>query len=203
MRAVPEPLVRPLSSDDMRAAVATLARAFIADPVTSFIIPKEARRAEHLRRLFGVFCSVQLRNGEVLGADGTAAVALLAPPCRWKVPTADIARNAHHIVRIFGTKTVRQLGLLTALEKHHPTAPHWYLEFLASDPARRGQGLASALIGTMLQRCDDEGLPAYLENSNDANLAFCRRHGFEVTGTFEIPHGGPRMWFMWREPRPS
>ena len=47
---------------------------------------------------------------------------------------------------------------------------------------------------------DADGMPVYLESSNERNLAWYGRHGFEVTGEVVIL-GGPRIWPMWREPR--
>jgi ribosomal protein S18 acetylase RimI-like enzyme len=35
-------------------------------------------------------------------------------------------------------------------------------------------------------RCDQEGLPAYLESSNPRNISLYRRHGFEVMGEIQI-----------------
>jgi len=53
----------------------------------------------------------------------------------------------------------------------------------------------------ILERCDAEGLPAYLEATKEKNVGFYRQHGFEVTDRLELPNGGPMMILMWREPQ--
>ena len=62
--------------------------------------------------------------------------------------------------------------------------------------------IGSALLTPILQQCDRETTPAYLESSKESNIPFYRRHGFEVTGTVDLPGGGPRVWPMWRDPQP-
>jgi hypothetical protein len=52
----------------------------------------------------------------------------------------------------------------------------------------------------MLERCDREGVPAYLESSKDENLPFYERHGFAATGTLHLPLGGPPIRKTWRSP---
>ena len=68
----------------------------------------------------------------------------------------------------------------------HPTEPHWYLPMIAMDPALQSRGYGSALLRAALARCDEDGLPAYLESSNPRNISIYRRHGFEATGTIQV-----------------
>jgi ribosomal protein S18 acetylase RimI-like enzyme len=87
------------------------------------------------------------------------------------------------------------------MEQRHPhDRSHWYLFILGTEPAAQGQGLGSALLAQALARVDADRMPTYLESSNEGNLAWYGRHGFEVTSEVVIP-GGPRIWPMWREPR--
>ena len=78
--------------------------------------------------------------------------------------------------------------MLGDLEKLHPSEPHYYLEFIGTDPAHQGKGMGTQLITPMVERCDTEGVPAYLESSNLRNVPFYARHGFEQVGRKRFDH---------------
>lgn len=53
----------------------------------------------------------------------------------------------------------------------------------------------------VLERCDREGTPAYLEASSARSRGLYERLGFTFTGrAVDLPEGPP-MWPMWREPQ--
>jgi ribosomal protein S18 acetylase RimI-like enzyme len=204
---VSDPTVRSATSADAQGAGTTLAAAFHDDPVISYLLPDAERRPARATRFFALMARIQLGLGHVYvrnqSGDGPPdGVAIWAPPGHWKIPTTTIVRTMPELTRVFGAKTPRSLGVLTTMEKRHPAEPpHWYLEFVGTAPSRRGQGVATAVLAPVLERADAEGVPAYLENSNEVNLGLYARLGFEVTGTFAVAKGGPTMWSMWREPR--
>jgi GNAT superfamily N-acetyltransferase len=88
-----------------------------------------------------------------------------------------------------------------AIEQVHPPEPHWYLALVGTEPAHQNHGVGAALLAPVLERCDRDFTPAYLESSKEDNLSFYMRLGFEVTKPVDLPSGGPRIWPMWREPR--
>jgi len=95
----------------------------------------------------------------------------------------------------------RFLRLLALVESKHPgERPHWYLPALGVEPRSQGRGLGSRLMFPVLERCDLQGLPAYLEASSPRNRALYERHGFEVSEELRLPGDGPPLWLMWREP---
>jgi len=105
------------------------------------------------------------------------------------------------VVAILGEEeAMAKLAALAPLLEAHPHTPHWYLAFVGTRPEGRGRGLASRLIAVVTDRCDAEGIPAYLESSDPANVPLYERHGFAVTGEVDI-EGGPTIPLMWREPR--
>jgi GNAT superfamily N-acetyltransferase len=64
----------------------------------------------------------------------------------------------------------------------------------------QGRGLGAALLAPVLERCDGERKPAFLEASSPRNRALYERHGFEVMEEFALGRDAPPQWRMWREP---
>ncbi len=183
------------------ALAAALARAFMDDPLIEWLMPSEARRMRSLERFFGQELRLAHRKGRALTTTGGGAAALWYPPDRWKLGIGDIVRSAPVDLVAFGPRRLpRALAVLGAMEAVHPAEPHWYLSVIGTDPAHQGSGAGGALVRAMTDRCDAEGLPAYLESSKESNHAFYARFGFEVVGEIPTPGGGPMQWALWREP---
>jgi GNAT superfamily N-acetyltransferase len=70
---------------------------------------------------------------------------------------------------------------------------------VATDPDHQGRGLGAQILKPVLETCDREGVPAYLESSNPRNLPFYYRQGWIQTGEIVIPEG-PTLFPMWRQP---
>ncbi|MHB1137767.1 MAG: GNAT family N-acetyltransferase [Microthrixaceae bacterium] len=191
--------VRPAAHDEWRRLGAILADAFDDDPVWMWICPDPVRRRRHLGQLFAQVIRPHVRRDTAWTTDALEGGAVWAAPGEWKAGPSDVARSLVPALRAVGLRHARaRLGALPAMERGHPTEPHWYLEILAARSDLRGRGVGSALIAPMIERCDADGLPAYLESSKYENLAFYHRFGFEVTEEVVIAHGCPPMWRMWR-----
>ena len=197
--------VRPAAHDDIPDLAGVLGRAFHDDAIWAWLVPDADRRV----RLIDGYMEVLLRKlyfrlpGRHVSTTSTrAGVAMWVEPDCWRVPILRALPAAPGMIRIFGLRTLARLGgFLSAIEKHHPKEPHWYLEGLGTDPPHQRTGVGSALMQPILDRCDREGLPAYLETQKLENVAYYRRHGFEVREELDLPKDGPHVWLMWREPR--
>jgi ribosomal protein S18 acetylase RimI-like enzyme len=196
--------VRKATLADAPRLAQALASAFQDDLVITWVFPDEHRR----RAVLPAFMAFRLRklafpHDEVwMTAGGAAAAVWLPPPGRWQLSRVQRLRLLPALVRFLGLRTVSVLGGLERMEARHPhDRSHWYLFILGTEPAAQGQGLGSTLLAQMLARVDADGMPAYLESSNERNLALYGRHGFAVTDEVAIP-GGPRIWPMWRQPHP-
>ena len=130
--------------------------------------------------------------------------AVWAPPEGWRVPPTVAVRQAPSMVRVFGRQLALALRTRLRMEgRHPPKPPHWYLAIMGVDPQWQGRGLGSKLMRPALETLDAQGMPAYLEASTPRSRALYERHGFAVTGEFNLPAGGPTLWQMWREPTGS
>jgi len=182
----------------------SLANAFYDDPAISWMVPDDERRRRVGPMGFGAWLTkIYLPKNEVYTDPDRKAGALWAPPGKWRMSVGVQLRLAPAMVRIVGLKRMPLiLKGLAMMDKHHPDdRPHWYLAVLGTDPEYQGKGLGSSVMQPVLERCDADGVGAYLESSKEANIPFYRRHGFEVTGELHLPDGPP-LWPMWRDPQP-
>jgi GNAT superfamily N-acetyltransferase len=195
---------RPLvaRADQWRALGEVLGRGFWDDPVWSWICPDPIRRRRHLGAAFASVIRHRVLEGTAWTTPALAGGAVWAGPDDWRTRPADTARMALPLLRAIGPRGIpERLRALARMEAAHPTEPHWYLEILATEPEARGRGVGTLLLEPMIERCDREGVPAYLESSKEENIPFYARFGFEVTSEITIGDDAPRLWAMWRPSR--
>jgi GNAT superfamily N-acetyltransferase len=188
-------VIRQATAGDVPALSASLARAFHDDPVARWALPSERRRPKQNARFYRERLRTLLAEEMVFCDEDRRGAALWAPHDRWRSPPGELFR-----MRIVTRRSLSFLVGAHRIEQAHPREPHYYLNILGVEPSAQGEGLGSQLMQPMLDRCDREGVPAYLESSKERNLAFYGRHGFRVTGELRFPLGGPPLWLMWRDP---
>lgn len=192
--------VRIAAAADVPMIARTQMRAFFDDPLITWMLPHDdfERRAT---LLFDCMVRASLVHLATYTTDDSVCTAVWAPPGKWEFSDEQLEMMAGPFADAAGDRVERALGAFAELAAVHPREPHWYLEGLGTHPDWQRLGVASAVLAPILRRCDDEGLPAYLETQKEANVPFYRRHGFEVTRTEQLSNGAPKMWLMWREAR--
>ena len=197
------PTVRRATESDVDAMAAQLAATFFDDPVTSHIFNRASRREAGLRAYFGTQMRADyLPFGGCYTTDDYAGAAIWAPAGKPLLTGLKGVVTMFRVLPYVAHNLVTTLRILNLVEGMHPHEPHWYLATLGTAVDRQGTGVGSALMRPVLEHCDADGLPCYLESSKERNVPFYRRHGFEVTGEIALPKGGPPVWPMWRDPRP-
>jgi len=190
--------------DDARKLARLMAAAFAADPVMNWIARRGARRAAGLERFFfWILTSRAIPLGEVWMAPTGGVAAVWLPP--HTPPTAggflEQIRLLPMFLRLCGfPRLLRGQAMGDAMERHHPSDPHFYLAFIAVAPRLQGLGLGSVLLETTIRRIDAQGAAAYLENSNPRNMRLYERAGFVSRGNIAPPEAPPLI-AMWRDAR--
>jgi ribosomal protein S18 acetylase RimI-like enzyme len=194
--------LRRVTGADLPVLSTVLARAFLDDPVAGWAFPAERQRLKALERFQGTRMRQLLGEQEVWTDSDRRCAALWAPPGHWKMSLGEVAAMLPAFMhpRLIWRMPIAAVGWEKLEQRHPHEPPHWYLAVLGTDPSAQGQGLGSAVMGPVLERCDADGVGAYLESSKESNIAFYSRHGFQVTEEIRLL-AGPPMWKMWRDPR--
>jgi GNAT superfamily N-acetyltransferase len=194
--------VRKATLADVPRLAVALARAFDSDPPMRWFLSDAATRVERARRLFDVMLRrVHMTRDYCYTTADVVGGALWVPPGTWRLGVVDQVALLPGMLRVFGRSLGRAQRGLTVMESGHPSAPHYYLDSLGVAPEWQGKGLGSALMVPVLERCDNERMPAYLNAGSPRSRELYKRHGFHVTEEFRLPDDGPPLWRMWRDPK--
>lgn len=200
------PLVRAERAGEPDDIAGVLADAFVDEAGLNYWLRQDQRKDHARRAFFDAVVRNALNpkrdiwvaetNGKMAGAAVWLAPGLRAFDFPWwrelfYMPLfLSIAGGA-------GMRRAQELG--RRLDSHHPSVPHAHLQFLGVSNTAQGQGIGSVLLKETLAPLDRSGTVAYLEASTKRNVALYARHGFEVTGDFELP--ALHFWCMTRMPR--
>jgi GNAT superfamily N-acetyltransferase len=177
--------------------VHALVLAFVRDPVMRWLYPEAESYLAHFPGFARAFGGPAFESGTAWLSDDRGGAALWLPS---GVQPDGEAIEEHFARSVDASKASIVEEVLEEMAVHHPQEPHWYLAIIGVDAAHQGKGLGARLLQGALARCDEEGLIAYLESSNPANLSLYERHGFRVMA--EIRKGdAPPIFPMLRPAR--
>ena len=192
-------MVRLATDSDIRRISLSFARAFFDDPVWRWFIPPDDFVGRMMSFGNGVLRHSAIPNGTVFTTDDGVSAAIWTQPGHQDTSEVETAL-ATTFASCFGTNLERFLEGVGLMAARRPAVGHWYLAGMATHPDWQGQGLATSVMRPILERCDAENIPSYLEATKERNVSFYRRLGFEVTGMLDLSSTGPRLYLMLRKP---
>lgn len=184
---------RRASALDVPELSNVMASAFAEDPVLSWCYPDPSRRRRILPALFEATVEATLAGDEVYTTEDHLAGAICMPPGA----TTDEEQLAQTVEKVSGDYAPRVFQLLELMDAEHPTTPHFYVNFIGTRPEHQSRGIGSALLEHLLEPCDRNRVPAYLEATSEHNKRLYLRHGFRIGGEVRLPRG-PSLWPMYR-----
>lgn len=199
------PTIRPARREDIPALAQVMARAFAQDPFFSWFAGPGPGVPERMRTGWnGLLRHASAGLTATYTTTDLAGAAMWIPPGGKASTTLDSLRLTPTLIRLTGWSRLREVAsVLETMESrrhHHLAEPHAYLSALGVDQGRQGQGIGSALVRPMLDRCDRDGIPAYLETATARNVVLYERLGFETVERLTIPGTDVSGWLMVRHP---
>lgn len=192
-------VARKARTEEAEVLAELLALAMFEDPPNLWAFPDAQRRREILPRFFRVFVEASLSQDGAYTVDDRSGVCLWFPP-GWKLTEVEASSFETSIRAAAGEYAESgPLTIVGLMGEHHPPDPHYYLAFASIRPDRQRRGIGSMLINLVLDYCDAEGIPAYLEASAEGNRRLYERLGFKTRVRIDLPEGPP-IWGMWRDP---
>ena len=200
---IPENLAVAPARQAVRGDVPVLARvltdAFRTDPVYEWLFPSLARRAVDQPRFFAAVMNHYVRHGLVFTTPELQGASIWEPPRLQPAGILNELPVGLRLAPLLGSRLLIAIRGWLPVHALRPRQPHWYLAVLGTHPQHQGRGVGANLMRAVLERCDHDGLPAYLEASRHETVSYYRRQGFELVGPSEL-FRGPTIWRMLRMP---
>lgn len=189
-----------LTVPELLAARSVVGRAFADDPLMAWLFPDERVRLDATSAWLSVFVDSYVSAGYAdveRDGDEIVGVALWRTPIDAPLTFPQAPTLVGLMGALLGVERAAVIGAgLRVFGASHPSEPHAYLNFLAVDPVRHGEGLGSRLVRRGLTRSTALGLPTHLETTNPRNVGFYRSLGFEVTAELTLAPDGPPAWTL-------
>lgn len=189
--------VRKASISDFPALEKVLARAFDDLPGTNWVCLQDRHRTERVQKFMSLGLHLALPFGEIYTTRDQTGAAMWLPPGK----TTSVVTGITKGIGVTGVRHGICAGIISMMiEKHNPKIPHWELLEFGVEPSLQGKGIGCALLQPILNRCDQEHIPAYVVTQTEKNIQFYERRGFKVKDRLNLPFGFPETYCMWREP---
>jgi GNAT superfamily N-acetyltransferase len=197
-------MIRLARAEDIPALAAMLTRAFANDPFFSYLAGRAPERNQRMRDGWtGVLRYGSARLSHTWTTDDLTGVAVWIPP-GYRTPILDSLRLLPEMARFTGWRRLRLAADATEeldrRRRRHVPEPHFHLAALGVEPGLQGGGIGTALMAPVVERCDRDGVPAYLETAVARNVLLYERVGFEVVEELILPKTDIRGWLMRRSP---
>jgi ribosomal protein S18 acetylase RimI-like enzyme len=195
---------RLLTLADVGPAAQVLARAFMDDPLISFMLPFRPTRFQTLFKFFRAYGEMNIRHKRAYGiGEPLQGVAYWIFPNE-KDLSVSIGSMGNLLPLLFTLYPIgmfrarRILDQINIFYKKYASEPHFYLDNLGVLKEARGKGLSSELIRPFLEMADAQKVIAYTDTVTPANIPFYQHFGFQLMEEKKVPGTGITVYALRR-----
>jgi len=195
---------KTLSEANTMEAANSLAEAFMADPLQTYVFPDAEERQRRSPAHFEALLRYGIMFGEVYTTKNFEGSVVWLPPEKTDITPENAEKGGlTNLPKLLGEEaTTRFFTVMDFLEPFHKqdaSEPHWYTMVIGVAPSYCGQGYGKALMETVLSKTKGTQTPVYLETAAPSNIPFYQSLGFKVIRELTEPVSKLRLWTFKKE----
>lgn len=184
------------------AAIDILSECFETNKTVNYIIKQDSKRKERIRDLIDYSFEACINSGLIYFTENLAGV-IICSMSDDKLPILEEAYlTAQFVFKVTGVEGIaKALKREKYIQQYHPQDSEFiYIWFIGLKKTEQGKGAGSNMLGEIIKKSNQEQLPVYVETSEERNLRFYARHGFEIYHVSEEEQFGYHLYFLRRLP---
>jgi ribosomal protein S18 acetylase RimI-like enzyme len=168
----------------------------------NWIVKQDAKRKERIRHLLNYSFEICIAAEQIFLTEDQNGV-IICSMSDDKLPFLEEAwHTARFLINVTGIngigKALRRERYVTSF---HPTDHEFiYIWFLAVDKSMQGTGVGTAMLAELITTSNQANLPIYLETSEERNVKFYQKHGFEIYHVSDEAMFGFKLYFLRKLP---
>lgn len=185
-----------------RRVIDILSECLDNNKTVNWIVKQDSKRKERIRHLMDYSFETCRNAGQVFLTDDLNGVIVYSLSDD-KLPILEEAYfTLQFVFKVTGiggiAKTLRREQYVNSF---HPQDEEFiYIWFIGLEKTQQGKGLGSLMMREVINKSDKEQIPVYLETSNELNVKFYKKHGFEIYHVPDEDMFGYKLYFLRKLP---
>jgi hypothetical protein len=180
-----------LSYNDIEKGSEVLRNAFIDYPTFRYLFPDLKVRERKLKQIMRFFLKCGLIHGNVIAPSKDiegVSIWYRSKDLNFSLSSLIKAGLISLLLNI-GTKSFIRFKELGDTKKSNRNkmidGDYYFLDVIGIDPSFAGRGYAKLLINSILLQVDEENMNCFLETSNNKNIDYYSKYGFELFSRYD------------------
>jgi ribosomal protein S18 acetylase RimI-like enzyme len=196
--------IHSLSEENIKAASQSLSRAFMNDPLQTYVFPDADERGEKSPAHFEAVLRYGYRFGEVYTTPNMEGVVVWLRPGGTDITPEKAEKGGlGSIPELLGEDAASRffsvMDFLDSFHKQDAGEPHWYTMVIGVDPAFCGLGYGKALMQHVMTKAQNNQTSVYLETAQPSNIPFYTNLGLKVHRELTEPESKLPLWTFKKE----